>query len=79
MWKSIPPAIVCAHNLAVHYAANNSVQHTQTPNTAANNRVSLRVKRKKYTCSSIPIALSRTEPIEKSALCRCIRLRYTTP
>ena len=29
-------------NLAVHYAANNSVQHTQTPNTAANICVSLR-------------------------------------
>ena len=44
------------HNVAVHYAANNSVQHTQTPNIAANNRVSLRDERKKYTCSSIPIA-----------------------
>ena len=44
------------HNLAVHYVANNSVQHTQTQNTAANNRVSLRDERKKYTCSSIPIA-----------------------
>jgi len=44
------------HNLAVHYAANNSVQHTQTPNTAAKNCVSLRDERKKYTCSSIPIA-----------------------
>ena len=37
------------HNLAVHYAVNNSVQQTQTPNTAANNRVSLRNERKKYT------------------------------
>ena len=59
------------HNLAVHYAANNSVQHTQTPNTAANNRVSLRDERKKYTQSSIHIALSRPEPIEKSVQGRC--------
>ena len=59
------------HNLAVHYAANNSVQHTQTPNTTANNRVSLRDERKKYTQSSIHIALSRPEPIEKSVQGRC--------
>ena len=59
------------HNLAVHYAANNSVQHTQTPNTAANICVSLRDERKKYTQSSIHIALSRPEPIEKSVQGRC--------
>ena len=28
-------------------------------------------QRKKYTCSSIPIALSRPEPIEKSVQGRC--------
>ena len=41
------------------------------PNTGANNRVSLRNKRKKYTQSSIHIALSRPEPIEKSVQGRC--------
>ncbi|MBR7120062.1 MAG: hypothetical protein IKC77_07690, partial [Lentisphaeria bacterium] len=39
------------HNLAVHYAANNSVQHTQTPNTAANICVSLRGSAKNIPAS----------------------------
>jgi len=70
---------------AVHYSANNCVRHPQTPsrtanncvrhtqtsNTAANIRVSLRDERKKYTQSSIHIALSRPEPIEKSVQGRC--------
>ena len=55
----------------VHYSAYNSVQHTQTPNTVANICVSLRDERKKYTQSSIHIALSRPEPIEKSVQGRC--------
>jgi|GEM_PF-908594 len=38
-------------NLAVHYAANNSVQHTQTPNTAANICVSLRGSAKNIPAS----------------------------
>ena len=55
----------------VHYSAYNCVRHTQTSNTAANNCVSLRDERKKYTQSSIHIALSRPEPIEKSVQGRC--------
>ena len=67
------------HNLAVHYAANNSVQHTPNAKHRRKHPREFARKRKKYTQSSIHIALSRPEPIEKSVQGRCIRLRYTTP
>ena len=48
-----------------------SACHIPAPSSTANNRVSLRDERKKYTQSSIHIALSRPEPIEKSVQGRC--------